>query len=126
MKKPSRKRNRSTNERRVIVTRVLLYVNAALWLVLGGIFITKMLLDANGLIVGLVGFFFFITILLLIVAARILVTRENWAYITVIVITLVNIILTFTGFPDVLYIVALLIDAVILATFLPLKTYYDQ
>lgn len=123
MKTP-RKRSQLIQERRRKLTRFLFYLNAVIWLVNGGIFVYKMIVDTNTITAALVGFFFLINILALIVAARIIDDQEKWVYMTLLVITSVSTLLIFLGLPDILDAISLVIDILIFANLIPLKSYY--
>lgn len=123
MKTP-RKRSQLIQERRRKLTRFLFYLNAVIWLVNGGIFVYKMIVDTNTITAALVGFFFLINILALIVAARIIDDQEKWVYTTLLVITSVSTLLIFLGLPDILDAISLVIDILIFANLIPLKSYY--
>ncbi len=120
----TKKRTRETHLARILVARILFYINSFLWLVMGGLFVYKMIEDGNGWSSALVGFFFLIMVLSMLIAARIIDQRELWVYVTCIVITAINVFVTFVGFPDVLYIVVALLDLFLLANLIPLKTHY--
>jgi hypothetical protein len=120
----ARKRSNDPSVRRITVARALFYLNAADWLVIGGVFVAKMLLDTNRMTAALVAFFFLINILSLVVAARIIDDRKKWVYVTMLVIAGVNTLMVFTGFPDTLYILSLIINGFIFINIIPLKKYY--
>lgn len=120
----TKKRTHETHLARILVARILFYINSFLWLVMGGLFVYKMIEDGNGWSSALVGFFFLIMVLSMLIAARIIDQRELWVYVTCIVITAINVFVTFVGFPDVLYIVVALLDLFLLANLIPLKTHY--
>ncbi len=122
--KKTRKRTRETYLSRVLIARIIFYINSFLWLVMGGLFVYKMVEDGNGWSSALVAFFFLMMILSMIIAARIVDQREIWVYVTCIVITVINIFLTFVGFPDILYIIVALLDLFLLANLIPLKDHY--
>ena len=122
--KKTKKRTRETYLSRILVARILFSINSFLWLVMGGLFVYKMIEDENGWSAALVAFFFLVTALSMLIAARIIDQRELWVYITCIVITVINVLLTFVGFPDILYIIVGLLDLFLLANLIPLKAYY--
>jgi len=123
MKYP-RKRSQELVERRKRTIRVLLYLNSAVWLLNGGNFIYKMIVDNNTVTAALVAFFFLINILALVLVARILEDPEKWVYVTALVILSLNTLLIFIGFPDILDVLSLFINAAIFANLIPLKAYY--
>ena len=122
--KPARKRNLDKQERRKKTVRILFYLNAIMWLVNGGIFVSKMIEDSNTITAAMVGFFFLFNVLTLIVAASILATRESWVYIVALVITGLNTLLLFIGFLDILDAISAVINVIIFANLIPLKSFY--
>ncbi len=122
--KKTKKRTRETYLSRILIARILFSINSFLWLVMGGLFVYKMIEDGNGWSSALVAFFFLVMALSMLIAARIIDQRELWVYVTCIVITVINVLMTFVGFPDVLYIIVALLDLFLLANLIPLKAYY--
>ena len=122
--KPARKRNLDQQERRRKIAQILFYLNAIVWLVNGGIFVSKMIEDSNTVTAAMVGFFFVFNILTLIVAASILATRESWVYIAALVITGLNTLMLFIGFLDILNAISAVINIIIFANLIPLKSFY--
>ncbi|MBN8579305.1 MAG: hypothetical protein J0L96_01445 [Anaerolineae bacterium] len=122
--KKTKKRTRETYLSRILVARILFSINSFLWLVMGGLFVYKMIEDGNGWSSALVAFFFLVMALSMLIAARIIDQRELWVYVTCIVIAVLNVLLTFVGFPDVLYIIVGLLDLFLLANLIPLKSHY--
>ncbi|MBK6795151.1 MAG: hypothetical protein IPG80_21990 [Anaerolineales bacterium] len=120
-----KKRTRETYQARILVARIMFYVNFALWIIVGILYVAKMIQDQNGLSAALVGFFFLFSAMTLFIAARMLDQREKWSYITILVLTILNLLLTFTGYPDFTYILATLFDIIILTNLIPLKPFYD-
>lgn len=109
-----------------MIARVMFYVNMALWLVMGGISVWKMLADQNDWTAALVAFFFLFASFTLFVGARIVDQRGKAIFIILLSITGLNILLTFFGYPAFTYIIATLFDLIILGSVIPLKPYYDQ
>jgi len=122
--KKTKKRTRETYLSRILVARILFSINSFLWLVMGGLFVYKMIENGNGWSSALVAFFFLVMALSMLIAARIIDQRELWVYVTCIVIAVLNVLLTFVGFPDVLYIIVGLLDLFLLANLIPLKSHY--
>lgn len=122
--KKTKKRTRETNLSRILVARILFYLNSFLWLAAGGLFVYKMVEDENGWSAALVAFFFLVMALSMLIAARIIDQREFWVYVACIVIAAINVFVTFVGFPDILYIIIALLDLFLLANLIPLKAYY--
>ncbi len=124
--KKTKRRTRETYLSRILVARIQFYINSFLWLVMGTLFVYKMIEDGNGWSSALVAFFFLMMMLSMLIAARIIDQREYWVYVTCIVITGINVFVTFVGFPDILYIVVALRDLFLLANIIPLKEYYSK
>ena len=122
--KKTKKRTRETYLSRILIARILFSINSFLWLVMGGLFVYKMIEDENGWSSALVAFFFLVMALSMLIAARIIDQRELWVYVICIVIAVLNALLTFVGFPDVLYIIVGLLDLFLLANLIPLKSHY--
>ena len=120
------KRSREVFLSRIATAQSLFYVNAALWLLSGGIFVYSMLEDKNGWTTALPAFFFVLVILSLVAGARMLVQRERWVFITAIVIVLVNLLLTLIGFPDILFILTALMDILILVSLFTIRSHYSK
>lgn len=120
------KRSRQVILSRINAARILFYVNAALWLLMGGIFVYSMIEDKNGWTSALPAFFFVLVILSLLVGARIIDQHERWVYVTAIVIVLVNFLLTFIGFPDILFILAAVMDVFILVSLFTIRSHYSK
>ncbi|MBL8063498.1 MAG: hypothetical protein JNK32_10790 [Anaerolineales bacterium] len=124
--KNTKKRTRETYLSRIMIARIMFYVNTALWLVMGSISVWKMLEDQNDWTAALVAFFFLFAAFTLFVGARIVDQRGRPIFIIILCITGLNILLTFFGYPDFTYIIATLFDFIILGNIIPLKSYYDQ
>lgn len=122
--KTSKKRSQEFIARRKKYARVLFILNAIVWIVIGVLFVGEMILVGNTISAALVAFFFVINILALFACAKLLEQREKWIYFTIIIITLLNLGLTFTGYPDFFYLVALSCDVLILLNVIPLKKYF--
>ena len=120
------KRSREVFLSRIATAQSLFYVNAALWLLSGGIFVYSMLEDKNGWTSALPAFFFVLVILSLVSGARMLAQRERWVFITAIVIVLVNLLLTLIGFPDILFILAAVMDILILVSLFTIRSHYSK
>lgn len=124
--KNTKKRTRETYLARIMVARIMFYLNIALWLVMGGISVWKMVQDQNDWTAALVAFFFLFSAFTLFVGARIVDQRGRPIFIITLSITVLNILLTFFGYPEFTYIIATLFDLVILGNIIQLKPYYDQ
>jgi len=103
------------------IARALFYLNTALWLLLSLNILAEMILDNNELSVLLVGFFLLINMIFMFVGGRLVNMAEKWAYIAALVIVILNIVLTFTGVPELLYVTALFIDIIILGILISIR-----
>lgn len=122
--KTSKKRSQEFISRRKKYARFLFILNAIVWIVIGILFVGEMVIVGNTISAALVAFFFLINILALFACAKLLEQREKWIYFTILFITLLNAGLTFTGYPEFLYLVALGIDILIFFNILPLKKHF--
>jgi|GEM_PF-1170002 hypothetical protein len=119
-----KKRSQEFIARRKKYARFLFILNAIVWIVIGVLFVGEMVLVGNTISAALVAFFFLINILALLACAKLLEQREKWIYFTIIFITLLNLGLTFTGYPEFFYLAALSCDVLILFNIIPLKKYF--
>lgn len=122
--KTSKKRSQEFIARRKKYAWILFILNAIVWIIIGVLFVGEMVLVGNTISAALVAFFFVINILALFACAKLLEQKEKWIYFTLIIITLLNLGLTFTGYPEFLYLVALGCDVLILFNILPLKKHF--
>lgn len=122
--KTSKKRSQEFVTNRKRLARFLFYTNAVVWVVIGLLMIIEMLIAKNTISTALVTFFFLINILALFACAKLLDQREKWIFFTILVIPILNIALSFTGYPKFLYILAFIIDALIIITIIPLKKHF--
>lgn len=122
--KTSKKRSQEFVAGRKRLARFLFYTNAVVWVAIGVLMIIEMLIAKNTISTALVAFFFLINIFALFACAKLLEQREKWVFITLLVIPILNIALSFTGYPKFLYILAFIIDGLIIITIFPLKKYY--
>lgn len=107
------------------IARVLFYLNAAFWLFLSLNVLAEMIVDGNsGFSVVLVGFFLLVNVLAMFFSGRLLDQTEKWTYVFALVVAILNIALAFTGVPDLLYVTALVIDAIILLALISLRNIY--
>ena len=107
------------------IARVLFYLNAAFWLYLSLNTLAGMIVDGNsGFSTTLVGFFLLVNVLALFFSGRLLDQNETWTYIFALVVVLLNTALSFTGVPDLLYIIALVIDVIILVMLISMRKIY--
>jgi hypothetical protein len=120
----SKKRLQEFIARKKKYARFLLVFNAIVWIVIGFLFVGEMVLMGNTISSALVAFFFIFNILALLACAKLLEQREKWIYFTIILIILLNLGLTFTGYPKFLYSLALITDILILFNVIPLKKYF--
>ncbi len=120
----SKKRSQEFTARRKKYARFLFILNAIVWIVIGVLFVGEMILVGNTVSSALVAFFFLINILALFACSKLLEQREKWIYFTLIIITLLNLGLTFTGYPEFFYLLSLALDVLILFNVIPLKKYF--
>lgn len=122
--KTSQKRSQEFITRRKKYARFLFTINAVVWIVIGVLFVGEMVLVGNTISAALVAFFFLINILALFSCIKLLEQREKWVYFTLLIIPLLNLALSFTGYPEFLYLLALVIDVLVFFNILPLKKHY--
>ncbi|MBL8051574.1 MAG: hypothetical protein JNM46_10165 [Anaerolineales bacterium] len=122
--KTSQKRSQEFIARRKKYTRVLFILNAIVWVVIGVLFVGEMVLVGNTVSAALVAFFFLINILALLACIKLLEQREKWVYFTILIITILNLGLTFLGFPEFLYLLSLVFDVLLVINIIPLKKYF--
>jgi hypothetical protein len=122
--KKNKKRSQEFITNRKNLARFFFILNAMLWFVIGVLLINEMLAAQNTTSTVLVAFFFLINILALFICARLLNQQEKWVFVLLLIIPSLNILLSFTGYPKILYIFAFMLDACILATVFSLKKYY--
>lgn len=120
----SKKRSQEFISRRKKYASVLFILNAIIWIVIGVLFVGEMVLVGNTISAALVAFFFVINILALFACTKLLEQKEKWIYFTIIIITLLNLGLTFTGYPEFFYLLSLTFDVLILFNVIPLKKYF--
>jgi len=107
------------------IVRVLFYLNAVFWLILSLNTLASMVVDGNqGFPVALVAFFLLVTMLSLFFGGRLLDQNEKWTYIFALVVVLLNTALSFTGVPDILYLIPFVIDVIILIILISLRNIY--
>jgi purine-cytosine permease-like protein len=120
-----KQRKKTVFAQRGSIARVFFYVNAALWLLLSLNTLAEMIVDNNdGVSVALVSFFLLVNVLAMFFGGRLLNQTEKWTYIFAFVVVLLNIALSFTGVPELLYFTALVIDLIILMALISLKENY--
>lgn len=122
--KSLRKRSQFIQDRRRQTVRFLFYLNALVWMVNGGAFVYEMVADSNTVTAALVGFFFFVNSLTLLIAARIIDNRQRWVYVAALIIAGVNTLMLALGLPDVFDAISLIINLIIFANLIPLKSFY--
>lgn len=122
--KTSKKRSQEYTSRRKKYARLLFTINAIIWAVIGVLFVYEMVVVGNTLSAALVAFFFLINVLALLACAKLLEQREKWIYFTIIFIAFLNLGLTFTGYPEFLYLLSLAFNILILFNVIPLKKYF--
>ncbi len=122
--KTSKKRSQEFIARKKKYARLLFTFNAMVWVVIGVLFVGEMVLVGNTVSAVLVALFFMINVLALLSCSKLLEQRASWVYFTIIIVTLLNLGLAFTGYPDFFYLVALGCDVLILFNVIPLKKYF--
>jgi hypothetical protein len=122
--KTSKKRSNEFVTNRKRLARFLFYTNAVVWTVIGVLMIVEMLIAKNTISTALVAFFFLINITALFACAKLLEQKEKWVFVVIAVIPILNILLSFTGYPKFLYILTFIIDVLILVTVISLRNYY--
>lgn len=122
--KTSKKRSQEFIARKKKYARLLFTFNAMMWVVIGVLFVGEMVVVGNTVSAVLVALFFMINILALLSCSKLLEQRAHWVYFTIIIVTLLNLGLAFTGYPDFFYLVALGCDVLILFNVIPLKKYF--
>lgn len=120
-----KKRENALFAQRSNMVRVLFYINAAYWLFLSIKTILKMSADGNDVFpITLIGFFLLLNVTAMFFSGRLLNQRESWTYVFALVVAVLNVVLAGTGIPDAYYLIALLIDVIILLVLLSLKHIY--
>ncbi len=120
-----KKRENALFAQRSNMVRVLFYINAAYWLFLSIKTILKMSADGNDVFpIALIGFFLLLNVTAMFFSGRLLNQRESWTYVFALVVAVLNVVLAGTGIPDAYYLIALLIDVIILLVLLSLRHIY--
>lgn len=122
--KTSKKQLQKFSTQRKKLASFLLYLNICVWLVIALLTIIEMLNANNTISTVFVAIFFLINILLLFSCGKLLEQKEKWVFIALLVILIFNTVLSFTGYPQILYILVTLIDIAILITIFSLRGYY--
>ncbi|NWF62947.1 MAG: hypothetical protein HXY38_01465 [Chloroflexi bacterium] len=121
-----KRRTRDAFKSRILTARIMLYLNMLLWLVSGTIMVYRMVEDKNTWPVALVIFLFLCALACLFIVARIIDRPEAWVYPIALFLAAANLLMTFIGYPDFLFILSTILDVAILAGLIPLKPYYDK
>lgn len=108
------------------IARVLLFMNALLWVVITIVTSIDMVANSNGLPTVLVAFFLLFNATVMFLLGRTLDSWDKPVYGIALVAVLLNAVLAFTGLPDPLYMSALILDILILLSLLSLQKYYFQ
>lgn len=124
--KPLKRRSRETFQSRILIARILLGINMLLWLVSGTIFVYRMVEDQNTWPVALVVFLFLTAVVSLFIVARIIAQAEKWVFAASLFLVGTNLLMTFIGYPDFLFILATIFNFALLANIFALKPYYDS
>lgn len=120
-----KKREAIVFSQRGSVARALFYMSAVLWLLLSLNTLASMAADDNtGFSIALVAFFLLLNVASLFFGGKLLSQTEKWTYIFALVVVVLNITLTITGIPELLYITVFVIDVVILFVLISIRGMY--
>ncbi|MBE0672127.1 MAG: hypothetical protein IH588_16225 [Anaerolineales bacterium] len=103
------------------MVRVLFYLNTALWLFLSLNTLAEMIVDGNELSALLVGFFLFVNVLALFFSGWLLDSTKKWTYVFAFIVAILNIIVSFIGVPDFLFVTSLIIDLITLGVLISVR-----
>ncbi|MBL8101843.1 MAG: hypothetical protein JNM02_04885 [Anaerolineales bacterium] len=103
------------------MVRVLFYLNTALWLFLSLNTLAEMIVDGNELSALLVGFFLLVNVLALFFSGWLLDTSQKWTYVFAFIVAVLNIIVSFIGVPDFLFVTSLIIDFITLGVLISIR-----
>lgn len=123
-KQTSKQRAQEFITNRKNLLRFFFMLNAIVWLVIGVLLIIEMLIAKNTVSTVLVAIFLLFNVLTLLVGSKLLDQKEKWVFIVLLVIPVLNMLLSFTGYPSFLYIFAFILDVCIILTVISLKKHY--
>ncbi len=122
--KTSKKRSQEVIKQRKNLVKFFLLLNTVVWLVIGILFVSDMVQAGNTISAAMVAFFFLFNIFILFACAKLLEQKEKWIFFAVLIVTLLNTGLTFTGFPEFLYLLSFGLDILTFFSMLSLKNYF--
>lgn len=123
-KQTSKQRAQEFITNRKNLLRFFFMLNTIVWLVIGVLLIIEMLIAKNTVSTVLVAIFLLFNVLTLLVGSKLLDQKEKWVFIVLLVIPVLNMLLSFTGYPSFLYIFAFILDVCIILTVISLKKHY--
>ncbi|GAB1469251.1 hypothetical protein MASR2M66_01270 [Chloroflexota bacterium] len=124
MKRDRKKARRQQVQDRIHLVRALFHINSIVWLLIGIWFVWQMYEDGNRWSALYVFLFFVCAAGLLQVGVYFLKQPDSLGYSLVIAATVINLLLTFFSIQNFLFVPALLLDLIILAILIPLKSYF--
>lgn len=122
--KTSKKRSQEVIKQRKNLAKFFLILNTIVWVVIGVLFVSDMIQAGNTISAALVAFFFLFNIFILFACVKLLEQREKWIFFAILIVTLLNTGLTFTGFPEFLYLLSFGLDILTFFSILSLKNYF--
>lgn len=122
--KTSKKRSQEVIKQRKNLAKFFLILNTIVWVVIGVLFVSDMIQAGNTISAALVAFFFLFNIFILFACVKLLEQREKWIFFAILIVTLLNTGLTFTGFPEFLYLLSFGLDILTFFSMLSLKNYF--
>lgn len=122
--KTSKKRSQEVIKQRKNLAKFFLILNTIVWVVIGVLFVSDMIQAGNTISAALVAFFFLFNIFALFACVKLLEQKEKWIFFAILIVTLLNTGLTFTGFPEFLYLLSFGLDILTFFSILSLKNYF--
>lgn len=133
MSKKSRKTNSPKSRSRKVdpfkksTTQALFFLNAILWLLYAFYIILDMsAVKNNGAIVASVGFFVIVNAIAMLAAGILIMRQQKWVYYFALGVPLLNIFLTLTNLTDFFFMLALILDLLILWILFSLRKSYPS
>ncbi len=109
---------------RIVIVRVLFYLNTFVWFCLGTYLVFDMLQQKNGFSAVLVGFFLYINAGAMFVSGKYIGQRENWAYYFGFFVLIANALVTRIGQFGFFDLLALFFDITIFCALLSIDRAY--
>lgn len=107
------------------MVRALLYLNAILWLVYTiYIYFDMAVLNHNELSADIATIYVFVNALLMFVSAYVLGNRRKPAFYFALIVVIVNTLLTVLNLTDAVFVIAFILDIIILWLLLPMRNDY--